>query len=1192
MKTPLSFARLWLCAIAITATMFTQAQNLVLNPSFETTSGCPAGISQFSLATNWSQGNSGPDSCTTSDLYAGCSSSIGGANSPAGLLGNQPSRTGTHHAGIIIKEGFVGCAALGDNYREYIQGQTSAPLVAGQKYVVKFYVSLPENVMWGSNALQVWLGNNQYTHNACPSNQLMPITPQLSYCGPPIMDTANWVEVKWIYTAVGGERYFIIGNFNNDANTTTSPLNCNSFNPYAYYYIDDVEISAAASNECAFSIATSSTKTNCNANTGTANVIANGCTTPFNYVWSNSQSGVSISNVAAGNYTITVTDANSCSLSATVAVAAHVPATVSVNTINASCGSSNGSAIAGASGGTAPYTYAWSNSQTGPTASNLGAGNYTVTVTSVGNCTASATGAVTAGSGGFSVTPSITNASCGATNGQATVTPSVQGTYTYTWSNGQTTQTATGLAAGNYTVTVTPGAGGTATAFFTEDFTAGVGGWTLNTAGPGTNGAVANQWIVNSDAECVCGSGNYLHITCGGTIFNGCPVAGECTYSTGFPPGFPIGGDVTTDKYAVSPVINTTGKTNMTLTFSYMVEGQTGTDYGQVAFSSNGGSTWTIMPTQYLNQLSCTQASVTIPNSFENQANFKLAFRWVNNTDADGDAPGFVIDNIQITSGGGTACPAVTQVTVGSNGGLTMNAASTNAACGNNNGTATATVIAGTGPYTYAWSNSGSTQTINGLGSGTYTVTVTGQGGCSATASTVVSATAGLSLAPNATNATCGNNNGTATATVTAGTGPYTYAWSNSATTQALTNLGAGTYTVTVTGQGGCSATASMVVSATPGLTLNATATNAGCGAQGSATVNATAGSGPFTYLWSNSAATQTISNVNPGTYTVTVTGQGGCSATATATVAATSGLTASFTVTQPSCGQSNGSISTQNVSGTSPINVTWTKNGSNVGNTYNISNLGGGTYFFHAEDANGCEIDTSFVLNGGGGVGSVPLQIDEDTLCSGDTAIICAPAGYTTYQWNNGATTQCIGTRFAGNYYVTVTDAGNCTASSPGQAVAVRPLPPVSVTVNGDTMTSFNAVSYQWFFNGGPIQGATSSQYIANQSGSYTVQITDINGCRATSNAIPVVVTGIDVIVLENMKVYPNPSALRGWFIEVDATLVGSTAEVYDYRGRLMYSSKLTDAKSEINFNAAQGVYVLKIVSGTKAVSQKIIKL
>lgn len=1193
MRTPLSFARLWLCAIAITACMFTQAQNLVLNPSFETTSGCPQGISQFNLATNWSQGNSGPDSCTTSDLYAGCASSIGGANSPAGLLGTQASRTGTHHAGIILQEGFVGCAALGSNYREYIQGQTSAPLVAGQKYIVRFYVSLPENVMWASNSLQVWLGNNQYTHNACPSNQLMPITPQLSYCGPPIMDTVNWVELKWIYTAVGGERYFIIGNFRNDANTTTAPFKCSSFNPYSYYYIDDVEISPAPANECAFAVATSSTKTNCNAPTGTATVLANGCTTPFTYTWNNSQSGVSISNVAAGTYTVTVTDGNNCSLSTTVSVASHVPATASVNTINASCGSSNGSAIAGASGGTAPYTYVWSNGQTGATATNLGAGTYSVTVTSTGNCTASASGAVTAGSGGFSIAPSVTNASCGATNGSATVTPSVQGTYTYNWSNGQSTQTATGLAAGTYTVTVTPGAGGTATAFFTEDFTGGAGSWTLNTAGPGANGAVANQWIVNSDAECVCGTGNYLHITCGGTIFNGCPVAGECTYSTGFPPGFPIGGDVTTDKYAVSPVINTTGKTNMVLSFSYMVEGQTGADYGQVAFSNDGGNTWTIMPTQYLNQLSCTQATVNIPNTFENQANFKFAFRWVNNTDADGDAPGFVIDNIQITSGGGQACPAVTQVTVGSNGGLIMSLASTNAACGNSNGTATATVSAGTGPYTYAWSNGGANAaTINGLGAGTYTVTVTGQGGCSATASTVVSATAGLSLTPNATNATCGNSNGTATATVTAGTGPYTYVWSNGGSSATLNNLGAGTYSVTVTGQGGCSATASMVVSATPGLSVSASSVNAGCGVPGSATANVTVGSGPYVYTWSNGGSAQTINNLTAGTYNVTVTGQGGCSATASAVVTASTGLTATFSVTQPSCGQSNGSISTLNVSGTSPINVSWTSNGNNVGNTYTISNLGGGTYMFHAEDANGCDIDTSFVLNGGGGVGSVPLQISEDTLCSGDTAYICAPAGYANYQWNNGATTQCIGTRFAGNYYVTVTDAGNCTASSPGQAVAVRPLPPVSVTVNGDTMTSYDAVTYQWYLNGNPIDGATGNQYIAGQSGSYTVKITDLNGCRATSNAIPVVITGIDVVVLENMKVYPNPSALQGWFVEVDASLVGSTAEVYDYRGRLMYSSRLSEAKSEINFNAAQGVYVLKIVSGTKAVSQKIIKL
>jgi hypothetical protein len=70
------------------------SQNLVVNPSFENTSSCPIGISEFSKALNWSSVNSGADTCSSPDLYAGCAPAIGGANSPNALIGFQNSRTG------------------------------------------------------------------------------------------------------------------------------------------------------------------------------------------------------------------------------------------------------------------------------------------------------------------------------------------------------------------------------------------------------------------------------------------------------------------------------------------------------------------------------------------------------------------------------------------------------------------------------------------------------------------------------------------------------------------------------------------------------------------------------------------------------------------------------------------------------------------------------------------------------------------------------------------------------------------------------------------------------------------------------------------------------------------------------------------------------------------------------------------
>ena len=217
-------------------TLPTMAQNLVNNPSFENTSACPVGISEFYKASQWNDVNSGADTCSSPDLYAACAPNIGGANSPNALIGFQQSRTGNHHAGIILSEriALFGCNYLGgQNYREYIEGSLSSTLVAGQKYCVKFYMSLA-NCKWGTDDFGVYFTNTLATYNFCNNDAPLPVTPQLTWCGAAIMETDEWVEVKWSYTATGTENFFIIGNFNNDNNSDLVDNLCNSIHPYAY----------------------------------------------------------------------------------------------------------------------------------------------------------------------------------------------------------------------------------------------------------------------------------------------------------------------------------------------------------------------------------------------------------------------------------------------------------------------------------------------------------------------------------------------------------------------------------------------------------------------------------------------------------------------------------------------------------------------------------------------------------------------------------------------------------------------------------------------------------------------------------------------------------------------------------------------------------------------------------------------
>ncbi len=206
----------------------------------------------------------------------------------------------------------------------------------------------------------------------------------------------------------------------------------------------------------------SSTNITCFGSTnGTATVISSGGTGTLNYSWlpSGGTSSTAI-NLPLGNYTVTVTDVNGCTNTASTTITQ--PAAISANTTgtDATCGQSNGTATVSASGGTGNLTYLWNATpiQTTSTASNLSAGTYVVTVTDANACTQTASYSVNQPSS-LTAAQSVSNVTCnGGTNGIAIATPS-GGTpgYNFLWNTvpPQTNDTATNLAAGNYSVIIT-----------------------------------------------------------------------------------------------------------------------------------------------------------------------------------------------------------------------------------------------------------------------------------------------------------------------------------------------------------------------------------------------------------------------------------------------------------------------------------------------------------------------------------------------------------------------------------------------------------------------------------------------------------------------------------------------------------------------------------------------------------------
>ena len=688
-----------------------------------------------------------------------------------------------------------------------------------------------------------------------------------------------------------------------------------------------------------FSISTSITNPSCGSINGSATVTPNPAGA-YTYTWSApaTSSTNTASGLQAGTYTISVGQGGCITNTIITLTSAGAPTITATQTVSASCGTNNGSATITA---TTADSYTWSSGATSTTntASNLAPGNYTVTLGLAG-CITNTT--VTIGSvGGPTITATQTvAASCGNNDGSATVTSTAADSYT--WSSGvaSTTNTASNLAPGNYTITV------------------GLAGCSINT-------------IITIPSQTCCPSSlTYSLAVSGNTVCNGISI--PCNYS---------GPSILINEIALFPTSNDGsiyGETSLigkegewielfnpdwcnSIDISGYILGSYNSTGSPSVPASNGmafvlpagtivpplgfvivrGRNAPVPPTGVIDVIVdniggrlCIDGGVTTSRLWFQNAGGWFAFynsngvpqdmvRWGNppSIDLNGNPcipstnslpPGFTqlpsatqagtlvtsIGNptqgntfVRIPDGGTWSSNATSLNTYGAcnvQGGC-VSPGSGSSTC---SGQASVFVSNGQAPYTYIWSTSPSqtTQTASSLCGGNYTVTVKDANLCeeiiTLSVSTVVQPTI---TSVSSSSATCSQSNGSAS--VSAAPSTVTYSWSGgiNSTNNTANNIPAGTYTVTVS-ESPCITSSVIVVNGSV-LDINITNTTSPTSClNNDGNIFITSANGiaePFSYSINGlSFSPDTIiSGLSSGTYTLTVLDNINCSITQTVTV-------------------------------------------------------------------------------------------------------------------------------------------------------------------------------------------------------------------------------------------------------------------------------------------------------------------
>ena len=822
----------------------------------------------------------------------------------------------------------------------------------------------------------------------------------------------------------------------------------------------------------------------CGNSDGDITITVTGGVAPININWTNpsGQTTPGVTGLPAGIYTVVVTDANACSVTQNFTISDIDAPTLSLTPSDVLCnGDANGNITSSVSGAIGTMSYQWIDAtpaniplETSADILNVSVGDYTLQGTDAGTgCIVLQTTTVEEPNALILSIPNTVDASCDVScDGQATSVVS-GGTlsYTYLWTSGATSATATNLCVGVNNVTITDGNGCIIqqTIDIEENFQL------VATVVPtdATCGVCNGEALVTPNG----GSGNYGILWSDGS---------SALNHTGMCAGI----------YPFEILDNTTGCSIQLDATINNIGGPTGETITIVDATCNGGN---------------DGSALVVPTG----GTTPYHYNWVgiaNNTNSLTNATAGSY-TLQVSDNNG--CIRMVPVDIAEPDAPSIQNIVTDGSCGNADGIITILVSGGVAPYTYNWISGPSAvgsvnDTESGLLPGIYVVEITDGAGCIYSETITLGTTNGPSLTISNTDVTCfGLANGTATVAAT-GNGPFLYDWTSGGNSDIETNLTLGQYFVSVTDALGCVTNASITLDSPDDLSFSLpNVQDASCdvACDGQATVIVSGGTVNYTFAWSGGQTGQNATGLCVGTNSVTITDANGCTAQTSVVVDYGNGITSTVIPIDAACGECDGEATVAPSGGSGNYSIVWYDNATGLSHT----GLCAGIYPYTVTDnTSGCQTDLDVTINNIGGPDNETITVT-DVTCSGgnDGSANVVPSGgtapYTLFWVPTGQTTNTLSNVPAGTYNLEVTDANGCIRVVPVTINDANPMD-VQFIANGTNCGSSDGsidlivtggvtpINYSWSGPGGFTSVNSSETNLA--PGLYTVTLTDNNGC------------------------------------------------------------------------------------------------